>query len=98
RAAGPRSRAPACRRWRHLLRPGGRGGGEPQRWGERVLRRAWSSLDGGQRRSLGFMTLVVVGLHVAGFALLAVAVSGHHLAVGRSGAFAIGTGLTAYML
>jgi high-affinity nickel-transport protein len=41
---------------------------------------------------------VVLTLHVAGFALLIAAMAGHHAAAGRAGAFAIGTGVTAYVL
>jgi len=44
------------------------------------------------------MATVVLALHVAGFALLIAAVAAHQAAVGRSGAFAIGTGVTAYVL
>ncbi len=44
------------------------------------------------------MAAVVLALHVAGFALLIAVVVPHHFELGRSGAFAIGTGVTAYVL
>jgi nickel/cobalt transporter (NiCoT) family protein len=55
-------------------------------------------LDAGQRRSVLGMAAVVIGLHVLGFFLLFVLVAPHHYRLGSSGAFAIGTGLTAYTL
>jgi nickel/cobalt transporter (NiCoT) family protein len=63
-----------------------------------MLRRFGRSLDPGQRRSLAFMAVAVAGLHVAGFALLIGVVAPRHFVLGRSGAFAIGTGVTAYVL
>src|ERR1700730_9507502 len=44
------------------------------------------------------MAAFVLGLHAAGFFLLIGVVAPHHFALGRSSAFAIGTGLTAYTL
>jgi high-affinity nickel-transport protein len=44
------------------------------------------------------MSAVVIGLHVVGFVLLFVVVVPHHYRLGASGAFAIGTGVTAYTL
>ncbi len=44
------------------------------------------------------MATVVVGLHAVGFFLLIVVVAPHHYYLGASGAFAMGTGLTAYTL
>jgi high-affinity nickel-transport protein len=44
------------------------------------------------------MGTVVLGLHAIGFFLLVALVAPHHYALGRSGAFVIGTGLTAYTL
>jgi high-affinity nickel-transport protein len=44
------------------------------------------------------MAAAVVGLHAAGFFLLVVLVAPHHYRLGTSGAFAIGTGVTAYTL
>jgi nickel/cobalt transporter (NiCoT) family protein len=63
-----------------------------------MLGRARRSLDAGQWRSLGAMAAVVVGLHVAGFFILLVVVAPDHHALGRTGAFLIGSGLTAYTL
>ena len=59
-----------------------------------MLSRARNSLDRGQWRSLTMMATVVVGLHVLGVFLLLVL----HYSLGRSGAFLIGTGVTAYTL
>jgi high-affinity nickel-transport protein len=44
------------------------------------------------------MAAVVVGLHAVGFFLLFVIVAPHHYRVGGAGAFAVGTGITAYTL
>jgi high-affinity nickel-transport protein len=44
------------------------------------------------------MAAVVLGLHALGFFLLIALVAPHHHELGRSGAFVIGTGLTAYTL
>jgi high-affinity nickel-transport protein len=44
------------------------------------------------------MAGVVLGLHALGFLLLLAVVGAHHHRLGASGAFAIGTGLTAYTL
>ncbi len=55
-------------------------------------------LDSAQWRAIALMALAVVGLHALGFFLLIAVVAPHHYAIGRSGAFAIGTGLTAYTL
>jgi high-affinity nickel-transport protein len=61
-------------------------------------RRLQASLQPAQWRSVILMTVVVVGLHIAGFVLLLVLVVPHHYKLGASGAFAIGTGVTAYTL
>src|SRR5690242_14650992 len=58
----------------------------------------WRSLDTGQRRTLAAIATAVVALHALGFFLLLVLVAPHHYELGRSGAFVIGTGLTAYTL
>ncbi len=58
----------------------------------------WRALDTGQRRSLAAVAAAVLGLHGVGFFLLLVLVAPHHYELGRSGAFVIGTGLTAYTL
>ncbi len=63
-----------------------------------MLRRLRNELDPGQWRSLALMAAAVLALHVAGFALLIAVVVPHHFELGRSGAFAIGTGVTAYVL
>jgi high-affinity nickel-transport protein len=44
------------------------------------------------------MAAVVLGLHVAGFVLLLAVVAPQHYKLGGAGAFAAGTGITAYML
>ena len=44
------------------------------------------------------MAAVVVGLHAVGFFLLIALVAPHHYRLGASGAFAVGTGVTAYTL
>jgi nickel/cobalt transporter (NiCoT) family protein len=44
------------------------------------------------------MAAVVVGLHVVGFFILVALVAPHHYALGTSGAFTVGVGLTAYTL
>jgi high-affinity nickel-transport protein len=58
----------------------------------------WRALDRGQRRSLVAIAAAVLGLHAIGFFLLIALVAPHHYELGRSGAFVIGTGLTAYTL
>jgi high-affinity nickel-transport protein len=61
-------------------------------------RRLKHSLDPGQWRTVALMAAVVLGLHVVGFFILFVLVAPHHYRLGTSGAFAVGTGLTAYTL
>jgi high-affinity nickel-transport protein len=61
-------------------------------------RRLRASMQPAQWRSVGLMAAVVLALHVAGFGLLIVLVIPHHYRLGASGAFAIGTGVTAYTL
>jgi high-affinity nickel-transport protein len=56
----------------------------------RLTRREW--------RALGGMGAVVLGLHVIGFVILIAVVAPHHYALGSSGAFTVGLGLTAYTL
>jgi high-affinity nickel-transport protein len=56
------------------------------------------SLDAGQWRTVAMMAAVVLGLHVVGFFLLIAVVAPHHYRLGASGAFAVGTGITAYTL
>jgi high-affinity nickel-transport protein len=56
------------------------------------------SLQPGQWRAIGLMAVVVLALHVIGFVLLIALVVPHHYKLGASGAFAVGTGVTAYTL
>jgi nickel/cobalt transporter (NiCoT) family protein len=63
-----------------------------------MLSRLRDALGPGERRSLAVMALVVLALHLAGFALLVLAVAAHHPDAARPGAIAIGTGVTAYVL
>ena len=56
------------------------------------------SLDAGQWRTVAIMAPVVLGLHAIGFFLLIAVVAPHHYRLGTSGAFAVGTGITAYTL
>lgn len=62
------------------------------------LRAMRSSLDPGQWRAIGLMAAVVLALHIVGFVLLIAVVVPHRYKLGASGAFAIGTGVTAYTL
>jgi high-affinity nickel-transport protein len=62
------------------------------------LRAFWGSLDGGQRRTLVMMVGVVAGLHVLGFLTLIALVAPSHYALGATGTFTIGIGVTAYTL
>jgi high-affinity nickel-transport protein len=62
------------------------------------LRGARDSMDPAQWRALAAMSVVVIGLHVVGFVILLALVVPHHYRLGASGAFAIGTGVTAYTL
>jgi nickel/cobalt transporter (NiCoT) family protein len=61
-------------------------------------RRFSRSLDAAQWRTVAMMTTVVLGLHALGFFLLIAVVAPHHYRLGASGAFAVGTGVTAYTL
>ncbi len=49
-------------------------------------------------RRAGGMVVVIVGLHALGFGILILVVVPRHLQLGSAGAFAIGTGVTAYTL
>ena len=65
----------------------------------RVRRRRWSErMSGSECRTVALMAAAVLGLHAAGFALLFAVVVPHHYRLGGGGAFAIGTGMTAYTL
>jgi high-affinity nickel-transport protein len=57
-----------------------------------------SRLSASEWRTVAGMATVVVGLHALGFFLLFALVLPHHYRLGTSGAFAIGTGVTAYTL
>src|SRR5450755_2631137 len=61
-------------------------------------RRPRAALTRGERRTVAGMAGAVVGLHVIGFFILIVVVAPHHYALGTSGAFTVGLGLTAYTL
>src|SRR5262249_22236757 len=61
-------------------------------------RRLRQALSPEEWRRIGAMGAVVVALHVVGFVLLIVVVAPHHYALGTSGAFTVGIGLTAYTL
>jgi nickel/cobalt transporter (NiCoT) family protein len=62
------------------------------------MRRFWASLDAGQRRTLLLIAGVVGGLHALGFVTLFALVAPSHYALGASGAFTAGIGVTAYTL
>src|SRR5207245_188358 len=61
-------------------------------------RRALRALSRGERRRVAAMAAVVVGLHVLGLFTLLVLVAPHHYALGASGVFTAGLGMTAYSL
>jgi high-affinity nickel-transport protein len=58
----------------------------------------WSSLSAGQKRTVVLMVAVVGGLHVIGFLTLIALVAPNDYALGASGTFTIGIGVTAYTL
>ena len=60
--------------------------------------RLWSSLDAGQRRTIGAMAAAILALHLIGFGLLFLLVAPHDYSLGASGAFTVGVGFTAYTL
>ncbi len=62
------------------------------------LARARRSMTRGEWTAIGAMTAVVVALHVVGWVTLGAVVAPQHYAVGGSGAFGLGLGLTAYTL
>jgi high-affinity nickel-transport protein len=62
------------------------------------VRAFWTSLSGGQRRTLLMMIAVVGGLHVLGFVTLISLVAPRRYQLGTAGAFTIGIGVTAYTL
>ncbi len=55
-------------------------------------------LTSSQWRTVAMMAAVVIGLHAIGFFLLIAVATPHHHRLGGSGAFALGTGVTAYTL
>ncbi len=57
-----------------------------------------AALTPAEWKRMGGMTAVVIGLHIAGWGLLALAVSGGNYHVSRGSAFGIGTGVLAYTL
>ena len=62
------------------------------------LRAFWASLDGGQRRTLVMMVIVIAALHVIGFVTLFAFVVPNKYSLGGSGIYTIGIGVTAYTL
>jgi nickel/cobalt transporter (NiCoT) family protein len=62
------------------------------------VRTFWRSLDGGQRRALIMMVVVVGGLHALGFLMLIGLVAPNHYSLGSAGTFTVGIGVTAYTL
>ena len=55
-------------------------------------------LSSGERRRAGAMVAAIVGLHAIGFFILLVLVAPHHYALGKTGVFGVGLGITAYTL
>jgi nickel/cobalt transporter (NiCoT) family protein len=62
------------------------------------LARVRRSLSRGEWTAIGAMAAVVIALHVVGWVTLAAIVAPQHYAVGASGVFGLGLGLTAYTL
>jgi nickel/cobalt transporter (NiCoT) family protein len=62
----------------------------------------WARVKGGltlgQWRTVAAMFAVIAALHLVGFGLLFVVIAPRHLALGDSGVFTVGLGLTAYTL
>jgi nickel/cobalt transporter (NiCoT) family protein len=56
------------------------------------------ALTRSQWRTVAIMAAVVIGLHAIGFFLLIAVIAPHHYHLGAAGAFAVGTGVTAYTL
>ncbi len=65
----------------------------PSRW-----QRLKASLTPAEWRRAGAMTLFIVGLHLIGFVLLFAVIAPHHYVLGKTGAFTVGLGFTAYTL
>jgi high-affinity nickel-transport protein len=64
----------------------------------RRARALWSSLSASERRSVLAMATVIAALHLAGFAILILLVAPRHYALGSTGAFTVGLGVTAWTL
>jgi nickel/cobalt transporter (NiCoT) family protein len=56
------------------------------------------SMSPSEWRRTGAMAAAIAGLHVVGFGLLVLVVAPQHLRLGTAGTFAVGTGITAYIL
>jgi high-affinity nickel-transport protein len=67
--------------------------GAKARW-----RRLRAALTPREWRRMGAIVAVVAGLHALGFFILIALVAPHHYVLGKSGAFTVGIGLTAYTL
>src|ERR1022692_1651839 len=68
-------------------------GTDSSRW-----HRLRNGLTAREWRAVAMMAAVVLGLHAVGLFLLLALVAPHHYRLGGSGAFVIGTGITAYTL
>jgi high-affinity nickel-transport protein len=62
------------------------------------MRAFWGTLDGGQRRTLVMMLVVIASLHVVGFVTLFALVVPNRYSLGGAGLYTIGIGVTAYTL
>ena len=62
------------------------------------VRAFWLSLTGSQKRTVLMMVAVVGGLHVIGFLTLIALIAPNSYALGASGTFTVGIGVTAYTL
>ena len=62
------------------------------------VRAFWVSLTGSQKRTVLMMVAVVGGLHVIGFLTLIALIAPNSYALGASGTFTVGIGVTAYTL
>ena len=68
-------------------------GVRPSRW-----QRVKASLTPAEWRRAGAMTAFILALHVIGFVLLFAVIAPHHYVLGKTGAFSVGLGFTAYTL
>jgi high-affinity nickel-transport protein len=57
-----------------------------------------TALEPSQWRACGLLASAILGLHLAGFAILLAATGSYHGNVGRGGGFGLGLGITAYTL